>query len=172
MHLYAIGTDILFNPDALRVSLETNANTKTSTDVFYTLFNSSAALNPGARSSIVDLLPRLYRTYIGALRNHRSLIFSGTPPGQQVRERLRTAIMHFGGVSLTFLKDVEAELEMVEMVWSARIGVLHVMEEEAMFDYMKSDVAAKRIRQVGEDALTILDQAWDGALTFSIFIGL
>ena len=167
MHLYSIGTDILLSPDVLRTSLENNPNTKTNTDIFYTLFNSSAALNPEARSAIIDLLPRLYRTYIDALRKHGSLLFSSTPPGQQVRERLRIAATHFGGVSLAFLKDVEAEMEALR-VWRARIGVLHVMEEEAMFDYIKGTEAAKRIRQVGEAALKLLDRASDGAFTFLI----
>lgn len=162
--IYSVGVDIIYNSDSLRTFLENNPKTSTS-DLFSSILGPFTSPDPIVRSSLLRLLPKLYNDYVAALYKHRSSLFSSTPPGQQTHERIRLAALRFGDECLASLKNMGKE-EMQESVWKTILEVLQVTEKEALVDLAENDTYIMRIKEVGEDALRHLDQAWDSELIF------
>ncbi|KAF8527957.1 Urb2/Npa2 family-domain-containing protein [Hysterangium stoloniferum] len=158
--VYDLGTDVLYNPDSLRVALENNSASKTGTSISSVIFKTSLKDDPIARTLLVYILPHLCKSYALALRLHRSAIFTGSPLGTKTREQILQMTGNFLSEIWDFLEDLK-EIEPAHIIWKTIADILQVVEEESLFDPVNSQQLTGLLERVNKEASSLLDYALD-----------
>ncbi|KAI0768505.1 Urb2/Npa2 family-domain-containing protein [Trametes elegans] len=107
-------------------------------------------------SSVLRPLPRLFSSYVHAMRRHKGALFgqgSSQAPGQ-VADQVQSAAMAFYGVC-----DALARAGEGDAYWRCRVALLEVVERENLFNPKDDDVKAL-LRQDGDLAVEALANAW------------
>ncbi|KAG6845669.1 hypothetical protein H0H87_005876 [Tephrocybe sp. NHM501043] len=137
--IYDAGIETLFNLDVLRRARDS----RTENDFF-------EAMAPVLTSNVTvyAVLPRLFASFIEYIKKNRGTLVQSSTPGTSSAE-IQTQGMQFL-TSCLLLLDFHDNLD---QTWSARVGLLKVVEQESLFDRSNTEASALLEHIIGRTLL-------------------
>jgi hypothetical protein len=143
--IYAAGTESLFNAEILGQEHGFKSQ--------YLLFSALEKLAQTSPSTAAGILPQIFASFIQCIRRHRSVLGTrGLGQCSGNAEEWRTDGMAF----FTLCHGLLAKIRPFDEIWSARLALQSIVENERLFNTGQSE-AATSLKEVGELASAALD---------------
>ena len=145
-----IGIESLFSLDALRQNREPRCANS--------LFEKLNEMTTTCPLLLLSVLPQIFNSFVQCMKHHRSALYTQrSTRGPGSTELLLTDGMSFFASCHSLLEKTIS----TEETWTARSALLSVVEKENLFSPSQRD-AEPSLKQAGELAITLLDNAWNG----------
>lgn len=155
-NLYIVGVETVFSLDIMRQAHDSKSESS--------LLEAIASIS-SSDDLVLGILPRIFTSYIEALRRHRGVLFSqgsDQVPGT-LNTELNSSGMQFFASCLAMLNAAEQNAQ----VWVTRVTLLSLVDEERLFNRKQLDAELVLSHNI-DNALKTLDS--DGkSLSFQLF---
>ncbi|RDB29584.1 hypothetical protein Hypma_015277 [Hypsizygus marmoreus] len=145
--IYDAGAETIFNVDILRQIQDSNTEIA---------LLEAVACAVSSHTSIVAVLPRLFSSYIEAIKKHRGALFSqgsNQLPGSATEELCSTGMQFFA-----VCESLLGRMEQNAHAWAARVALLSLVDQERLF-HQKQPSAELALNRIVNEALAALDQS-------------
>lgn len=158
--IYGSGIDSLFNLELLRQLSENPPTTDQSTTLFDHL--RKARFSPSESHAVLSILPRIFLSYVQAIKRHRGAVFSQSSKigGVALNEEVNAAAMRFfSNCEVVVISGGQVGGVKEEEVWEARLRLLEGVFDEKLFSIQQED-ASMILGAIVESAIGVLEHSW------------
>lgn len=110
------------------------------------------------------MLPRLFLSYVQAVKRHRGAVFSQSSnvgSTAALNDEVNAASMRFLANCETVVSGGDDAAIKEAVVWNARLRLLEVVLDEKLFNIQQEDAVVVLNRIIG-DAIELLSNSWKG----------